>query len=115
MDIGKDLVAKIRRDEQLDKKMICPPFTRMPKMAENIIVIEEQVIDVQNQCSGNAVVVMQFVGFDIGNQLAERWISALEIMDSVGLYSWARPPRGGAGGQVAPGPQLERGPLKNVI
>ena len=88
MDIGKDLVAKIRRDEQLDKKMICPPFTRMPKMAENTIVIQEEVIGVKKQCSGNAVVVRQFVGFEIGNQRAKTCVSALEIMDSVGLYSW---------------------------
>ena len=87
MDIGnvQDFVAKIKRDEQLVKKMTSPPLTRMPKMAENTIVIEEEVIDVKKQCSGNAVVVRQFVGFEIDNQLAERWVSALEIMDSVGL------------------------------
>ena len=53
MDIGKDFVAKIRKDDQLAKNMTSPPLTRIPKMAENTIVIEEEVIDVKKQCSGN--------------------------------------------------------------
>ena len=88
MDIGKDFVAKIRKDDQLAKNMTSPPLTRIPKMAENTIVIEEEVIDVKKQCSGNAMVVRQFVVFEIGNQVAERWVDALEIKDSDGLYSW---------------------------
>ena len=77
MGVSKDFVAEGRRNNQLTEEVTGFPFTRIPKVAKNPVVIEVEIINMKQQGSGYAAVEWQLVGFKIGYEVLEVWIPAL--------------------------------------